>query len=748
MNTEVSYSRLLKRQIRRHFGAEDQVPKELLPFLKAIDESYEHYEQNHKLLQHTVEVSSIELSETNEKLLEEASRQNSVLQALRNSLRELKNQTEYIEKDNEDVLAIIDMLQTEIQNRKRAESRIQLSEVKYRGIIENLSLGMIETDIEGKVTKVYPQFLEMTGYSSEELIGNYPQELFGTEERVPQVLRELNKRKQGIASAYESVIRHKNGGLIWVLISGAPIKNVDGEIVGTIGLHFNISGRKAMESELIKARVSAESALKARERFLANISHEMRTPMNAVIGMSSLLAATPLNPNQRVYQTSISTASNNLLVIINDLLDLSKMSAGKFRVEKLPFELKEVIEQVQKTLKFKSEEKGLFFEVAKDPQLSTWLLGDPVRLNQVLVNLIGNAVKFTDKGGVNVEVKLINETQKMQKVRFSVEDTGAGIGADKLKSIFESFTQEDDTTSRNYGGTGLGLSISNQLVHLFGGEIEVESEKGKGSRFFFDLDMEISVPPHNAMNQVQFSDTSPVKGMRILLVEDNEMNRLIARFVLEQWDAKITECENGQLAVEAVKENDYDLVLMDMQMPVLDGVSATKIMRNVGVTIPIIALTANALQSESVKCRDAGMNAYVCKPYHPHELLKVIHLASMCGQISIDAANKAMAEFLETSADDVTTKKRLLGIISVFESEALTFSQAVAEGDLTKASAASMKIRPNLELVGMHTLAKCLEWFEVSAVNRTDLFATMNGVFILSVMEKALKMLKMMLPSS
>jgi len=201
------------------------------------------------------------------------------------------------------------------------------------------------------------------------------------------------------------------------------------------------------------------------------------------------------------------------------------------------------LSEVQKTLKFKSEEKGLFFEVAKDPQLSTWLLGDPVRLNQVLVNLIGNAVKFTDKGGVNVEVKLINETQKMQKVRFSVEDTGAGIGADKLKSIFESFTQEDDTTSRNYGGTGLGLSISNQLVHLFGGEIEVESEKGKGSRFFFDLDMEISVPPHNAMNQVQFSDTSPVKGMRILLVEDNEMNRLIARFVLEQWDAKITECE-------------------------------------------------------------------------------------------------------------------------------------------------------------------------------------------------------------
>jgi PAS domain S-box-containing protein len=748
LNTEVSYSRLLKRQIRRHFGAEDQVPDKLRPFLNAVDDSYAHYEQNHKLLQHTVEVSSIELSETNEKLLEEASRQNLVLKALRNSLRELKNQTEYTEKDDEDVLAIIDMLQTEIQNRKHAESRIQLSEVKYRGIIENLSLGMIETDIDGKVTKVYPQFLEMTGYTSQELIGNYPQEFFGIVERVPQVLSELKKRKQGIASAYESVIRHKNGELIWVLISGAPITNVDGEIVGTIDLHFNISGRKAMELELIEARVSAELALKARERFLANISHEIRTPMIAVIGMSSLLGGTDLNSKQRLYQTSISTASNNLLVIINDLLDLSKMSAGEFKVEKLPFELDEVIEHVQRTNKFKSEEKALFFELSKDPQLSTWLLGDPVRLNQVLVNLIGNAIKFTDVGGVNVGVKLISETQKMQKVRFSVEDTGIGIGADKLKYIFESFTQEDDTTSRDYGGTGLGLSISNQLVQLFGGEIEVESEKGKGSRFFFDLDMEVTNPPQKVINKAQFSDTSPVKGMRILLVEDNEMNRLMARSVLELWDAKITECENGQLAVDALKENDFDLVLMDMQMPVLDGVSATKTMREAGVTIPIIALTANVLQSESVKCRDAGMNAYVCKPYHPHELLKVINLASMCSKTSLDGANKSMAEFLETSADDLNTKKRLLEIVSVFESEALVFTEAVAENDLTKASVASMKIRPNIELVGMHNLAQCLEWFEVSAVNRSDLFAPMNGVFIASVMKKALKMLRVMLPSS
>jgi CheY-like chemotaxis protein len=197
-----------------------------------------------------------------------------------------------------------------------------------------------------------------------------------------------------------------------------------------------------------------------------------------------------------------------------------------------------------------------------------------------------------------------------------------------------------------------------------------------------------------------------------------------------------------------LKENDFDLVLMDMQMPVLDGVSATKTMREAGVTIPIIALTANVLQSESVKCRDAGMNAYVCKPYHPHELLKVINLASMCSKTSLDGANKSMAEFLETSADDLNTKKRLLEIVSVFESEALVFTEAVAENDLTKASVASMKIRPNIELVGMHNLAQCLEWFEVSAVNRSDLFAPMNGVFIASVMKKALKMLRVMLPSS
>ncbi len=743
MRTVPTYSKLLSRQIRKHFGSQDNVPENLHAFLNMIDNSYEHYEQNHKFLQHTVEISSTELSETNAKLLEDTQKQKSILLALKKTVQDLSSSNKSSGQDEDDVLSIIDVLQAEIHNRKVAESKIQLSEIKYRGIIENLSLGMIETDRNGMVTKAYPQFLEMTGFSEKELLGRNPLDVFGTDKLKSQISSLLEKRKQGLSSAYETVIKHKDGSLIWVLISEAPITDVQGKVVGSIGLHFNISDRKAMESDLIHAREGAEAALQAREQFLTNISHEIRTPMNAIIGMSSLLGSTPLNEKQKQYQSSITMAATNLMVIINDLLDLSKMSAGKFKVEKLPFKLDEVLHQVQKTIEFKTEEKGLQFNIRRDKNASMWFLGDPIRLNQVLVNLIGNSVKFTSTGGIAVDVELLSESNASQRLRFSVEDTGTGIETAKLESIFESFTQEDETISSNFGGTGLGLTISRQLVNLFGGKIQVESEKGKGSRFFFDIDLELSEAPAELLDASHDVDHSNMKGMRFLLVEDNEMNRLVARAVLKQWDVELTECENGQEAVDLIKQENYDIVLMDMQMPVLGGIGATKIIREeLNSTIPIIALTANALQSESLKCKEAGMDAYLCKPYHREELLKVVHLANLCNPASIELNQKRIKAFIEESENKEEAENVFQEVVARLKKEVEFFGKAVEETDFTQASVSSRKIRMTLEPLGMTGLVNSLKWFEISVLNRSDLFAPMNAVFIATLLKKALKLLQ------
>ena len=747
MSKSDQYTKLLRRQIRKNFGGIENVPEELLPFLDVINDSYDHYEQNHRMLQNTVEVSSLELTESNEQLLSETKRQQLILQALKNSIRDLSSGE--VEGDDEhDVLSIIDILHGEIQSRKIAESQIQLSEIKYRGIIENLSLGMIETNSEDLITKAYAQFIEMTGYSEEELVGKNPVEVFGSELMKSQIEKQRDLRKQGQASAYESLIKHKDGSDVWVLISAAPIKDHNGEVVGTIGLHFNITGRKSMESDLIQARENAEAALEARERFLANISHEIRTPMNAIIGMSGLLEETELTSTQEQYRSSIAKAGDNLLVIINDLLDLSKMSAGKFTVEKIPFEVAEVAEQVSQTVEFKTQEKGLFLNFDIDEGISPWLLGDPIRLNQILINLVGNAVKFTNKGGVTIGIHKTQELEESQKVIFSVTDTGTGIEKSKLKSIFESFVQEDDSTSRNFGGTGLGLSISSQLVSLFGGQLKVESEKGKGSKFFFEIELQKSEAPITAKSS-EFTDYEAIKGMRILLVEDNEMNRVLANAVLQKWELKVDEAVNGQIAVDMLSSKEYDMVLMDMQMPVLDGIGATKAIRQeLKLDIPVVALTANALQSETKKCLEAGMNAYVCKPYKPDELLKVIHLARMCSQASLYTAEHAYGALSAFHADREKQQELLKTIVESFEEEAAKFEEAVVEMDLVKATSHSHNLRPGIGFVGMESLKTCLEWFEISGIQRTDLFAQMNGVFISNVLKKALKKLKVVLASA
>ncbi|MEO8085614.1 MAG: ATP-binding protein [Bacteroidota bacterium] len=386
-------------------------------------------------------------------------------------------------------------------------------------------------------------------------------------------------------------------------------------------------------------RKRAEQSEKFKQQFLANMSHEIRTPMNAVMGMTSLVLDSPLNPKQRKYLTGVKKASDNLLHIINDILDISKIEAGKIELEQIDFSVSDVIEQVCDTLKHKADEKGIELITDVEQTVPEVVVGDPVRLNQVLMNLAGNAIKFTEKGSVQIVVgnrQLTNKKNNEHKLpiadcqlNFSVIDTGIGIPKDKLENVFESFSQAHSSDTRLFGGTGLGLSISKQLVELMGGKISIESEEGSGSTFSFSLQMPIgSKEKLLEQKSTEQIDESILNGLNILLVDDNSDNRIVARDTLEsKAEVKITEATNGKEALEKLSQADFDIVLMDVQMPLMDGYEATRQIRKLlspKNKVPVIALTASVIRSDLDKCRAAGMNDYVPKPFKTNQLISSI----------------------------------------------------------------------------------------------------------------------------
>ncbi len=511
----------------------------------------------------------------------------------------------------------------DVTEKKNLDQILKNSEEKYRGIIENLELGLLEVDTEGIITKVYSRFCIMTGYSEEELVGKNAQQFLLHPDSIKLMNEQIEKRKNGLSSVYEVQIKHKSGDYLWGIISGAPFYDVNGEYIGSIGIHLDISDRKKMEEELTQAKETAEASVKSKELFLANMSHEIRTPMNAIMGLGDLLKETTLTEKQYKYVSTISSSGKNLLTIINDILDFSKIEAGKLEIEKIPFDIVYSVDKTIEVFEPLAKEKELTFNYEIDKSLKREVLGDPTRLNQILINLLGNAFKFTEKGIVELNVNLVEKTKSNYNVRFSVKDSGIGISQENLETIFDSFTQAESSTARLYGGTGLGLSICYQLIALMGGELKVESEIGKGATFYFDLSFDI-LKSKQLIGSI--TDFDLKENIKVLLVEDNKVNQFLAQTILSEWNCLVKCADNGSVAVEELKETSYDVILMDVRMPVMNGEEATKIIRNeLAIKTPIIALTANAIKGDKEKYLALGMNDYISKPFNKESLKEVLY---------------------------------------------------------------------------------------------------------------------------
>ena len=527
-------------------------------------------------------------------------------------------------RDSQGNLIATDGIAEDITEQKRSQERANLAATVFTHSQESI----IITNTNANIVDCNPATGRLTGYSREELIGQNPR-IFASGTHTAGFYKHLwdtlstGQLWQGIFCNL-----HKTGAPYWIETSISPIKDQNGNIVQYVAVSRDITRKKMQLEALRQAKRDALAANTAKSEFVANISHEIRTPMNAILGFTDLCLESNPDPVQRKYLCNVRESAQNMLSLINEILDFSKMEAGKLIMESIPFDLGKELSSILAMTRQLINTNRVKLRLDYEPNFEGWLKGDPLRLRQVLTNLASNAVKFTNKGLIQISVQEVSRDGNNVELEFVVCDTGIGMDADKLGSIFRPFSQADSSTTRNFGGTGLGLTISSQLINKMGGNIEVESEPGIGSSFHFRLSFPViegalAEETHQATNRRSFTQ---LQDTRVLLVEDNEVNRELATEVLRRHGLIVDTAENGQEALDKLAEQSYELILMDIQMPVMDGYEATKHIRSkLGlVRLPIIALTASSSSSVREKCIEVGMDDYLSKPINIHELMEMI----------------------------------------------------------------------------------------------------------------------------
>jgi two-component system, sensor histidine kinase and response regulator len=518
----------------------------------------------------------------------------------------------------------------DITERKRAQDTLRESEQQFRQLTENIhEVFFVATANPVQITYLSPAYEEIWGRCRQEAY-DQPEawiDAIHPEDRAGAISL-FRRANQGMPSEAEYRVVRPDGSVRSLRSRAFPVLDIEGKLCRVVGIAEDVTDARRVQAEIIRAKEGAEAANRAKSDFLANMSHEIRTPMNAIMGMTDLVLDTELSPEQRADLNTVKSSAESLLGLINDILDFSKIEARKLDLERIPFKLRECIEAAVKSLGVRAAEKNLELVSRCEPDVPTGVLGDPGRLRQVLVNLVGNAIKFTPRGEVVVQVEKSSETADDVTLHFCVRDTGIGIAPEKQKTIFEAFVQADASSTRQYGGTGLGLSISSQLVGMMGGRIWVESEAGQGSTFHFTVRLDLASPP---WEQTSRASAGSLYGLAVLVVDDNATNRRILGEILSSWGMHPTTTAGGAEALanlEQAREDGkpYPLIITDAQMPEMDGFTLIERIKQdpqlAGATI--MMLTSAGQRGDGGRCRGLGVSAYLTKPIGESELLEAV----------------------------------------------------------------------------------------------------------------------------
>lgn len=604
------------------------IPPKLHDLFQIIDGNYIIFEEENENKVKNLKLIADDLKKSNDLLIAESKRQKFIYLTLKEVLlillQYLGKKVDYVEGLSiEQMLDSITSLVKEIQN---PNDNYLISRGNFDTFTNNIKDIIFQTDSKGKLIYINKAWRDITGFDVNESINSpfgsyiFPADFYLYEE----CYNKLAKREKDYCR-YQIRLSNKNNESFWTDVFSRLLFDENGKIVGLYGIISDISERKKAEDDLIRLKDAAEEAARAKSEFLAVMSHEIRTPMNGVLGMTGLLLETDLTPEQREYVETIRVSGDTLLTLINDILDFSKIESGKMELEESPFELKECIEEAFELLASEAVKKRLDLLHLIEPDVPDLLIGDVTRLRQIIVNLVNNAIKFTDVGEVLVSVKKLSQDDDVVELQFSIKDSGIGIPKEKLNFIFQSFTQVDSSTTRKYGGTGLGLAICKRLVNLMGGTIWVDSKENRGSTFSFTIKSKISkvISPKVFLK----SSSSALKNKRILIVDDNDTNLHILNIQFRNWGMIPRSTKNPKEALKWIINDDpFDIAILDMLMPEMDGLELTKEIRKYRSKkdFPIIILSSAGGQSKNKKEMEVYLNAIVTKPIKQAQLQNMI----------------------------------------------------------------------------------------------------------------------------